>query len=104
MTDEEGGAEFQELQRKFAGHAAQAERERQESYERFEDLGEAEVDRRVHLGEWLNHPDAPLMQSRAVKFSNKMPYERSNNTPRRYAAPLSRGEFSRFERRHERSD
>ncbi len=59
---EERGAEFQELQRAFAGHAAEGERQRAESYELFEDLGEAEVDRRVHLGDWLNYPDAPLMQ------------------------------------------
>ncbi len=66
---EERGAEFQELQRTFAGHTAEAERQRAESYERFEDLGEAEVDRRVHLGEWLNYPDAPLMQVWAAAWN-----------------------------------
>ena len=39
--------------------------------------------------------DTSPIEGRAVKFSDNMLYERSSNTPRRCAAPLSRGDFLR---------
>ena len=80
MTEEEGEGEFQELQRAFAGHAAEVERQRQESYDQFEELGEADVDRRVHSGEWLNYADAPLMQHWAAAWLREQETNRQART------------------------
>ena len=52
MTEEEGEAEFQELQ-----EASDVERQREEFCRRLEEMGEAEVDRRVRSGRWPGRPD-----------------------------------------------
>ena len=76
--DEEREAETQALQRAFAKHAAEVERQREESYELFEALGEADVDRRVHSGEWLNYADAPLRQNWAAAWLREQEMKRDD--------------------------
>ncbi len=56
MAEEEEYAEFQALQREFAGHAAEVELQRQEFYKQLDELGEAEVDRRLHSGKLHGAP------------------------------------------------
>jgi len=47
---------------------SEAERERQAAYKQLEELGEAEVDRLLHEGRWLNDETSPLMATWASSW------------------------------------
>ena len=78
MAEKESKAEFQALQRAFAGHATESERQRQESYQLFEALGEADVDLRMRAREWLDDPDKRQMHDWAQAWLREQKTKRES--------------------------